>query len=357
MDPPPPRGETRRTPIGNLVNRIFGSSERRSDCSDTYSTNELPTNNEPNTNQFDQLSHPTAVTPHSMNAPPTNFNSANSLRELLIRHDERSVYTAPVTNNLLPLDPSSVHSLGLQSLRRQLYEAEKVYQEQILIQITTDKDEFYDSMPESIPVVVVPSTSICSIDPSDAIVGPIRHTSVASFQVSKSEDDISEFTREEPIVIDAPSPQHRPPPSPLFSQGRTVRADVGNKLMTFYPSVDGFDHPYLRGYDGEDESKKQDNKFPYWVVVQGWEPGIFSRRGAWARTADFQMNAKTSTNPKGIGGCMKKFNDYHEACVFLGGNPDTEVNPSPPTFPPPPPREACFNIPQLKLGGEFWMEV
>ena len=130
-----------------------------------------------------------------------------------------------------------------------------------------------------------------------------------------------------------------PEPDPSL-RGPPVEVTIGHRLVLFYPSLEGFDHPYLRGYEGSDRSLEGQGGF-YYGVRLGWERGIFRTwGGCWSRIADFRRHSGTAP-------LYRRFAEYREAVAYIGWNPRHEPDPVPVTFSLPP---RSFEIPGYQLG-------
>ena len=147
---------------------------------------------------------------------------------------------------------------------------------------------------------------------------------------------------------------HRPPPNGTPRKGpilRAVKLTVGGEAKRFIPQAEGFDHPFLRGHNGPDESFQPTPKNKPFVAVKiGWEAGIFlSRAAAWYRTADYRANTICTLHPTGEDPLYKCCPTKAEAIRFLGWDPDQQSDPR--AFQPkPPPRRFASTIAGMDLG-------
>ena len=141
-------------------------------------------------------------------------------------------------------------------------------------------------------------------------------------------DSIDEIPRE------SDNRPHRPT-LPVYGP---ITMTVSGTPCTFRPVIEGFDHPYRRGWTGIDQSNGG-SKFKYYAVKIGYDPGIYeSQPGAWVRIADFQRNTRSSVFPSGVSPVWKGFQRYAEAVDFLGWDPDLVEDPHEITRYRPPPR-------------------
>ena len=175
-----------------------------------------------------------------------------------------------------------------------------------------------------------------SRDPEVSFESMPSHIEVVSSQADRSKLTLRDCIEENP------SQTNDRPNRPTFSEYGPITMDIGGTPCTFRPVIEGFDHPYRRGWTGIDQSNGG-SKFKYYAVKIGYHPGIYeSQPGAWMRIADFQRNTRSSTFPSGITPVWKGFTKYVDAVAFLGWDPDVVEDPHERSRYRPPPRTGAF---------------
>ena len=188
----------------------------------------------------------------------------------------------------------------------------------------------------------------CSYEKREALRTPKGHLSrkLSPILAEPDESFITEDSKEPPmgaVVVADPSdrnslsklsnvstiPSGDRPNGPVYPDYEAVTVSVSGTKCTFKPIVEGFDHPYRRGWMGADQCQGA-STYKYYAVSTGFDPGIFnSRAGAWVRTADFEQVT-------GVRPIFKGFRTYQDAVQFLGYDPDTEArDPDLPRYQPP----------------------
>eukprot|EP00531_Pseudo-nitzschia_arenysensis_P008906 CAMPEP_0116127296 /NCGR_PEP_ID=MMETSP0329-20121206/6769_1 /TAXON_ID=697910 /ORGANISM="Pseudo-nitzschia arenysensis, Strain B593" /LENGTH=2217 /DNA_ID=CAMNT_0003621395 /DNA_START=65 /DNA_END=6718 /DNA_ORIENTATION=- len=120
-----------------------------------------------------------------------------------------------------------------------------------------------------------------------------------------------------------------------YPQFQPITMDVHGNRCTFVPNVEGFDHPYRRGWSGFDRSTAPSD-YKYYAVKTGYDSGIYnSYGGAWVRVADFKDNT-------GFRAEFRGFDRYSEAVAYLGWDPDVEENSASRHYRPPPRTSSAF---------------